>query len=44
MYRKYFKGTHVGKGPISGFKFGTNWWLNTDENPVSRDSASVGDI
>lgn len=31
MYGKYFKGTHVGKGPTPGYKFGADWWLDSDE-------------
>lgn len=44
MYGTHFKGSHVGKGPISGYKFGANWWLDTDEKPASRDAASMGDF
>lgn len=44
MYGKYFKGTHVGKGPTPGYKFGADWWLDSDEKSMSRDAASMSDI
>jgi len=38
------KGIQVEKVPTSGYMSGADWWLDTDEKPMSRDAASVDDV